>query len=86
MKRLGKVSHISKQGELIVRGDAKDYSGSLKEVPRIHSFVLDKTIKRIGKISGVFGPLGHPYFIVRPDKGSMVQDLNKLINERVYVQ
>jgi RNA-binding protein len=86
MKRLGKVSHISKQDELIIRGEARKFSGSMKEMPRIHSFVLDKSIKRIGKVTGVFGPVDWPYYIVRPNKGTAGSDLQKLVNERVYVQ
>lgn len=86
MKRLGKVLHISKQDEIIIRGEAKTFSGSMKEMPRIHSFVLDKSIKRIGKVTGVFGPVDWPYYIVRPNRGIAGSDLKKLVDERVYVQ
>lgn len=86
MKRLGKVLHLSKQDELIIRGDANKFSGSLREMPRIHSFVLDKSIKRIGKVAGIFGPVDCPYYIVKPNRGTPDSDLQKLISERVYVQ
>ncbi|MDW7732505.1 MAG: Gar1/Naf1 family protein [Methanolobus sp.] len=86
MKRLGKVLHISKQDEIIIRGDEKKYSGSMREMPRINSFVLDKSIKRIGKISGIFGPVDWPFFIVKPSRGYSDSDLKDLINDRVYVQ
>ncbi|TGC11441.1 H/ACA ribonucleoprotein complex subunit GAR1 [Methanolobus halotolerans] len=86
MKRLGKVLHISKQDGIIIRGDEKKYSGSMRDMPRINSFVLDKSIKRIGRISGTFGPVDWPFFIVKPNKGSTDSDLKNLINDRVYVQ
>lgn len=86
MKRLGKVLHISKQDEIIIRGDEKKYSGSMREMPRLNSFVLDKSIKRVGKISGIFGPVDWPFFIVKPIRGFSDSDLKNLINDRVYVQ
>jgi RNA-binding protein len=55
-------------------------------MPRIHSFVLDKSIKRIGKVTGVFGPVDWPYYIVKPNKGIAGSELQKMVNERVYVQ
>ncbi|WP_406657892.1 Gar1/Naf1 family protein [Methanolobus sp. ZRKC2] len=86
MKRLGKVLHISKQEEIIIRGDERKYSGSMKEMPKMNSFVLDKSIKRIGKVAGIFGPVDWPFFIIKPNKGFTDSDLQKLVNERVYVQ
>ncbi|QLC49517.1 H/ACA RNA-protein complex protein Gar1 [Methanolobus zinderi] len=86
MKRLGKILHISKQDDIIIRGNEKKYSGSIRDMPRINSFVLDKSIKRIGKISGIFGPVDCPFFIVKPNKGLTDPDLKNLINDRVYVQ
>ncbi|AFV23098.1 H/ACA RNA-protein complex component Gar1 [Methanolobus psychrophilus R15] len=86
MKRLGKVLHLSKQDDLIIRGETNKFSGSMKEMPRIHSFVLDKSIKRIGKVTGVFGPVDWPYYIVKPNKGIAGSELQKMVNERVYVQ
>ncbi|MDY0387824.1 MAG: Gar1/Naf1 family protein [Methanolobus sp.] len=86
MKRLGKVLHISKQKEIVVRGDVKQFSGSMKEIPIINIFVLDKSIKPIGKVSAIFGPVDHPYFTLKPDKRTIAAGLEKLVNERVYVQ
>lgn len=86
MKRLGQILHISKQNEIVVRGDKKQFSGSMKELPRINSFVLDKSIKPIGKVSAIFGPVDQPYFTLKPDKGIIATGLEKLVNERVYVQ
>ncbi|WP_292468440.1 H/ACA ribonucleoprotein complex subunit GAR1 [Methanolobus sp.] len=86
MKRLGQILHISRQNELVIRGDRKTFTGSMKELPRINSFALDKSIRPIGKISGIFGPVDHPYFTLKPDKRVVASGLEKLVNERVYVQ
>ncbi|GEM_PF-293666 len=86
MKRLGQILHISKQNEIVIRGDEKKFSGSMKELPRINSLVLDKSIKPIGKVSGIFGPVDQPYFTLKPDKRVIATGLEKLVNERVYVQ
>lgn len=86
MKRLGQILHISRQNEIVVRGDEKQFSGSMKELPRINSFVLDKSIKPVGKVSGIFGPVDQPYFTLKPDKRVITSGLEKLVNERVYIQ
>ncbi|MBN2110004.1 MAG: H/ACA RNA-protein complex protein Gar1 [Methanosarcinaceae archaeon] len=86
MKRLGKVLHISKQNEIIIRGDENKYSGSPGDIPRLNTFVLDKSVKRIGKIAGIFGPVDWPFFIVKPNKVFTDSDLKRLINDRVYTQ
>lgn len=86
MKRLGKVTHISKQNELIVKGDEKEFSGSMRDMPKINYFVLDKSIKRIGKIKSIFGPVDCPYFAVKPDRNISDSELQDFINERIYMQ
>ncbi|TQD25384.1 H/ACA ribonucleoprotein complex subunit GAR1 [Methanolobus vulcani] len=86
MKRLGQILHISKQNEIVVRGDEKQFSGSMRDLPRINSFVLDKSIKPIGKVSGIFGPVDQPYFTLKPDRRVVAPGLERLVNERVYVQ
>ncbi|WP_406661103.1 Gar1/Naf1 family protein [Methanolobus sp. ZRKC3] len=86
MKRLGKVLHISKQNEIIIRGDEKEFSGSMRDMPRINYSVLDKSIKRVGKITSIFGPVDWPYFAVKPDKKIANSDLQEFIQERMYMQ
>ncbi|WP_209621182.1 H/ACA ribonucleoprotein complex subunit GAR1 [Methanolobus bombayensis] len=86
MKRLGQILHISKQNEVVVRGDKKQFSGSMRDLPRINSFVLDKSIKPVGKLSGIFGPVDQPYFTLKPDRRVIASGLERLVNERVYVQ
>ena len=86
MKRLGKVLHRSGAKNLIIRGDdvkPEDVSGSL---PKLNSVVVDKALNRIGTIVSVFGPVNHPYFLVKGFKRTPDSDFRALVNERVYIR
>ena len=86
MKRLGTVLHRSGLRNLILRGDEvkpDDVSGSL---PKLNSVVVDKALNRIGTIVSVFGPVDHPYFLVRGFKQTPDSEFRALVNERVYIR
>lgn len=57
MQRLGRVLHISKNLNTIVK---------VKNVPKIGAKVVDENLKTVGKILDVFGPVSSPYASVRP--------------------
>ncbi|HJH29085.1 MAG TPA: H/ACA RNA-protein complex protein Gar1 [Methanosarcinaceae archaeon] len=86
MKRLGTVLHMSAPRGLIIRGDKPDLSksNSVKKVPKLNSVVLNKSVKQIGKISGIIGPVAHPYIYVKLLKGADPKQ-NIHADERVYV-
>ncbi|HJH32446.1 MAG TPA: H/ACA RNA-protein complex protein Gar1 [Methanosarcinaceae archaeon] len=88
MKRLGTVLHISSIPlGLVVRGDKLDLSGSkrsTKKVPGLNSAVLNKNVKQIGKISGIIGPVEHPYIYVKISN-DIDPEQHIHANERVYV-
>jgi RNA-binding protein len=86
MKRLGKVLHRSGVKNLIIRGDEvkpENVSGSF---PKLNSVVVDKALNRIGTIVSVFGPVNHPYFLVKGFKRIPDSDIRALANERVYIR
>ncbi|MDD2613368.1 MAG: Gar1/Naf1 family protein [Methanosarcina sp.] len=86
MKRLGKVLHRAGVKNLIIRGDEikpENISGSL---PKLNSVVVDKALNRIGTIVSVFGPVNHPYFLVKGFKRTSNSEFRALVNERVYVR
>jgi RNA-binding protein len=86
MKRLGKVLHRSGIKNLIIRGDEvkpENVSGSL---PKLNSVVVDKALNRIGTIVSVFGPVNHPYFLVKGFKRTPDSEFRVLVNERVYIR
>lgn len=59
MDLLGRLSHIAKSGNLVLRS---------KRIPSIYSFVVDKNSTRIGQIRDVIGPASKPYILVKPQK------------------
>ncbi|HHV24373.1 MAG TPA: H/ACA RNA-protein complex protein Gar1 [Methanosarcina sp.] len=86
MKRLGKVLYRAGVKNLIIRGDEikpENISGSL---PKLNSVVVDKALNRIGTIVSVFGPVNHPYFLVKGFKRTSNSEFRALVNERVYVR
>ncbi len=59
MRRLGKVMHLSKSGNLILRLDQKT-------VPAIGSKVCDYKLRSVGVVNNVLGPVKSPYASVKP--------------------
>ncbi len=57
--KLGRLSHITKSGNLVLRG---------REIPSIYSLVTTKDSKEIGNVQDVIGPVSNPYIIVKPVK------------------
>ena len=59
MRRLSRIIHLSKSGNLIVRLDSDLY-------PRIGAKVFDSKLKEIGKVQDLFGPVARPYISISP--------------------
>lgn len=66
MIRLGTALHVV-QKRLIVRGEPVE--ANEKDIPKANSVVVDQKRMKIGRIFDVFGPVKHPYIIVRPNRG-----------------
>ncbi|MGP8321905.1 MAG: H/ACA ribonucleoprotein complex subunit GAR1 [Methanosarcinaceae archaeon] len=87
MKRLGTVLHVSIPRGLIIRGDKLESSGSktsAKKSPKLYSAVLNRRVKQIGKISGIIGPVEHPYIHVKLSK-DIDSEQHIHVNEHVYI-
>lgn len=56
MKKLGKISHISNRGKIIIRSD---------NTPGLGLPVFDENKKRIGTVQDIFGPTKKPYITVK---------------------
>ncbi|MEI8003051.1 MAG: Gar1/Naf1 family protein [Methanothrix sp.] len=65
MKRLGTALHVV-QNKLIVQSE--QIVGSETNIPRTNSWVVDQKRTRVGKVFDIFGPINHPYIIVRPNR------------------
>jgi len=69
LKRLGTALHAV-QNKLIVQSEQIAESAESKiEIPRVGSWAVDQKRTRVGKILDTFGPVNHPYIIVRPNRG-----------------
>jgi RNA-binding protein len=65
LKRLGTALHAV-QNKLIVQSE--QVVGSETSIPRTNSWVVDQKRTRVGKVLDIFGPINHPYIIVRPNR------------------
>ena len=69
MKRLGTALHAV-QNKLIVQTEQiAGRTESNTEIPRVGSWAVDQKRTRVGRILDIFGPVNHPYIIVRPNRG-----------------
>ncbi len=59
MRRLGKVLHLSKSGNLLLR--LEQYP-----VPIIGAQVCDYKLRNVGVVNNILGPVKTPYISVKP--------------------
>lgn len=74
MRRLGIVQH--RFGDLLIVRDGK-------QTPAIGSVVVTNTMKRIGTIREIFGPVSRPYISVKIYKNLTDSELNAL-DKKLY--
>jgi RNA-binding protein len=86
MKRLGTVLHRSGVKNLIVIGDEIKSDKTSGNLPTLNSIVVDKALNRIGTIVSIFGPVNHPYFLVKGLKRIPDSEFRVMVNERVYIR
>lgn len=79
MKRLGTALHVV-QNKLIVQ--TEQIVGSETNIPRTNSWVVDQKRTKVGKVFDIFGPIDHPYIIVRPNRGS---DAAAHVGKKLYI-
>ena len=58
MNPLGRILHLNKRGDFVLRG--------CKKLPAPNSFVVTKDSHRVGRIKDIFGPSSNPYILVQP--------------------
>ncbi|MDQ1262474.1 MAG: RNA-binding protein [Euryarchaeota archaeon] len=79
MKRLGTALHVV-QNKLILQSE--QIVGSETNIPRTNSWVVDQKRTRVGKVFDIFGPINHPYIIVRPNRGV---DAAAHVGKKLYI-
>ncbi|MDD1758081.1 MAG: Gar1/Naf1 family protein [Methanotrichaceae archaeon] len=80
MKRLGTALYVVQQ-RIIVRDEPVEESEY--QLPKTNSLVIDQKRMRIGKVFDIFGPVRHPYLIVKPNKGI---DAMAQVGRKLYVE
>lgn len=84
VKRLGTALHVV-QNRLIVRGEPV-VGSEIEDAnlhPRVNSWVVDQKRTKIGKVFDIFGPVRHPYIIVRLNRGL---DAAAHVGKKLYVE
>ena len=71
MIRLGRVLHISSSKNIIVK---------VENTPKIGETVVDESLKPIGDVFDIFGPISAPYAAVKP----RISKLDALIGKFLY--
>jgi RNA-binding protein len=79
LKRLGTALHVV-QNKLILQSE--QIVGSETNIPRTNSWVVDQKRTRVGKVFDIFGPINHPYIIVRPNRGV---DAAAHVGKKLYI-
>jgi RNA-binding protein len=79
LKRLGTALHVV-QNKLIVQSE--QIVGSETNIPRTNSWVVDQKRTKVGKVFDIFGPINHPYIIVRPNRGV---DADAHVGKKLYI-
>ena len=81
MRRLGIALHVV-QNKLIVQSEQAATSEGKDGALRSNSWVVDHRRSRVGRVQDIFGPINHPYVIVRPNKGV---DASSHIGAKLYI-
>ncbi|MDD5473513.1 MAG: Gar1/Naf1 family protein [Candidatus Methanoperedens sp.] len=80
MKRLGTVLHTV-DNLLIIRADKTFQTDALFA----NSMIITKSMKKLGKIKELFGPVKAPYISIKLFKEIKDVEIMNLRNERVYL-
>ena len=72
MQKLGKVRALTPSKNLIVKTE---------QAPKIGLDVVDESLKVVGRVFDIIGPVSSPYAVVKPS----VREPAKLVNRPVYL-
>ncbi|WP_457548897.1 H/ACA ribonucleoprotein complex subunit GAR1 [Archaeoglobus sp.] len=64
LKKIGKVSHVSKSGFIVVKA---------KEIPKIGSEVCNRKLEKVGYVYDIIGPIKSPFILIRPKDRKMLK-------------
>ena len=71
MQRLGLILHVTPSRNLIAK---------IENVPKIGEVVVDESLKPVGKVFDILGPVSSPYATI----AATIRDPERLTNKMVY--
>jgi len=72
LQRLGRVINVTPSQNLVVKAE---------KAPKIGSSVVDESLKVVGRVFDVIGPVTSPYAVVRP----VIRQPETLSNKQLYL-
>jgi RNA-binding protein len=75
MRRVGSVTRVA-QGLAVARSDGAAY-------PDIGAEVVDESLRAVGRVVDVFGPVDRPYVAITPSGGATAAEL---LGEKLYAR
>jgi RNA-binding protein len=72
LQKLGRVFRVTPSQNIVVKID---------KAPKIGSAVVDETLKVVGKISDVIGPISSPFALVKP----IIKEPERMVNKQLYL-
>jgi RNA-binding protein len=72
LQRLGRVINVTSSRDLVVKTE---------NTPKIGSSVVDESLKIVGKVFDIIGPVTSPYAVVKPT----VREPEKLATKQLYL-
>jgi RNA-binding protein len=72
LQRLGLILHVTPSRNLVAK---------IENVPRIGETVVDESLKPVGKVFDILGPVSSPYATIVPT----IRDPGRLANRTVYI-
>ncbi|OYT26457.1 MAG: H/ACA RNA-protein complex protein Gar1 [Thermoprotei archaeon ex4572_64] len=76
LKSIGKVLHLSRDKKLVIK---------LSTIPPLYVPVYDYSLKRVGILYDVIGPVNAPYALVKPEK-DILNNLEVILGKNIYVK
>lgn len=77
LKRIGVVLHVAKDGLVVVKAQVENPD-------RLYGLTaFDYSMRRVGSIRDVIGPVSSPYFLIKPAKGVNVSEF---VGKAIYVR
>ncbi|HLN44122.1 MAG TPA: Gar1/Naf1 family protein [Candidatus Sulfotelmatobacter sp.] len=72
MQRLGRVVNVTPSQNLVVKTE---------RAPKIGSSVVDESLKTVGRVFDIIGPVTSPYAVVKPT----IREPEKLTSKQLYL-